>query len=74
MGPVPARQANPPYRITMVDRGWHVARPHASLVHAFDDLDEALAFVCRDSSGGTDTLVEIVSGNLYMLKPIGSAR
>ena len=73
MGPIPARQKSPPYRITMVERAWHVARPHASLVHAFDDLDEALAFVCRDS-GGMETVVEIVSGNFYMLKPIGPGR
>jgi len=57
----------------MVERAWHVARPYASLVHAFDDLDEAVGFVCRDS-GGTETVVEIVSGNFYMLKPIGPTR
>lgn len=73
MGPIPARQRSPPYRITMIGRAWHVARPHASLVHAFDDLDEAVGFVCRDS-GGAETVVEIVSGNFYMLKPIGPAR
>ncbi|WP_428668817.1 hypothetical protein [Reyranella sp.] len=73
MNPIPARQRNPPYRITMVEREWHVARPHASLVHAFGDLDEALAFVRRDGRGA-ETVVEIVSGNFYMLKPIGPAR
>ena len=73
MAPFPARQKNPPYRITMVERAWHVGCPHASLEHAFDDLDDALAFVCRDSSG-SETVVEIVSGNVYMLKPIGPAR
>src|SRR5947199_5631835 len=46
MGPIPARQKNTPYRITMIGPAWHVARPHASLVHAFDDLDEAVGFVC----------------------------
>jgi hypothetical protein len=53
----------------MVDHGWRVLRPHATLEHAFNELDEALAFVRRDSSG-TATVVEILSGNLYMLKPI----
>lgn len=73
MGPIPARKKTPPYRITLVERAWHVARPHASLVHAFDDLDEAVSFVCRDS-GGAETVVEIVSGDLYLLKPIGPTR
>lgn len=46
----------------MVERSWHVGRPHASLVSAFDDLDDALAFVRRDILG-TETVVEIVIGN-----------
>ncbi len=54
----------------MGEMAWHVARPHVSRVHAFDVLDEAVGFGCRDS-GGTETAVEIVSGNFYMLKPIG---
>jgi hypothetical protein len=70
---VPACQKAPPYRITLVERAWHVTRPHASLVHAFDDLDEAVGFVCRDSDD-LETVVEIVSGNIYMLKPIRPAR
>jgi hypothetical protein len=59
----------PPYRIIAVDRGWHVRRPGSTLVHAFDELSDALAFVRRDSSG-TAEVVEIVSGNLYMVKPV----
>jgi hypothetical protein len=59
----------PPYRITMVDGQWHVRRPHGTLAHAFDELDDALTFVGRDSRG-TAELVEILSGTLYMVKPI----
>ena len=65
MGPIPARQKSPPYRITMVGWVWHVARSHA--------LDKAVGFVCRDS-GGMETAIEIVSGNFYMLNPIGPTR
>ena len=44
-GPDSRAAEDTPYRFTMVERAWHVARPHASLVHAFDDLDEAVGFV-----------------------------
>lgn len=58
-----------PYRIVSVGRGWHVRRPRSTLVHAFDELQDALAFVHRDS-GGTAEVVEIVSDTLYMVKPV----
>ncbi len=49
----------------MIGWVWHVARSHA--------LDKAVGFVCRDC-GGMETVVEIVSGDFYMLKPIGPTR
>lgn len=69
MAQIAARPKGPPYRITMVDRGWQVLRPHASLAHAFDDIDAALSFV-RNDSCGSEATVEILSGTLYMLKRI----
>lgn len=63
----------PPYRIVMVDRGWHVMCPQASPAHAFADIDGALAFVRSDSCDG-ETTVEIVCGSLYMLKRIAVSR
>ena len=69
MGQIADRPKSPPYRITMVEGGWQVVRPYASLAHAFGDLDAALSFV-RSDSGGTETSVEILSGSLYMLKRV----
>ncbi|MCX7365016.1 MAG: hypothetical protein NTV97_24725 [Alphaproteobacteria bacterium] len=73
MGQIVDRPKSPPYRITMVDGGWQVVRPRASLPHAFSELDAALSFV-RSDSGGAETNVEILSGSLYMLKRIAPAR
>jgi hypothetical protein len=71
MGQIAPRAKAPLYRITGVERGWHVLRPHASIVHAFDDLDAAEAFVRNDSEESV-TFVEIVIDNLYMVKQIGA--
>ena len=64
-----AKRKDPPYRITLVGNAWHVTRPHATLDHAFASIDEALAFVGRDSVG-TAEFVEVVAGGTYMLKQV----
>ena len=61
------QRKDPLYRITLVDEAWHVRRPRATLDHAFDNVDDAMAFVRNDSSG-TAELVELVAGNTYMVK------
>ncbi|MGL1423619.1 hypothetical protein ACSTJ1_00310, partial [Vibrio parahaemolyticus] len=61
------RRREPPYRITLVDHRWHVRRPHATMDHAFDKLEDAVAFVQRDSAGEA-TIVELMVGNAYMVK------
>ncbi len=56
------------YRVTQVDRGWHLMRPAATMAHAFDTLDAAMAFVRKDSHG--TAVVEIMAGGVYMVKQI----
>jgi hypothetical protein len=58
------------YRITLVGEAWHVRRPRATMDHAFEDIDAAMAFV-RSDSGGTAEFVELMAGNTYMLKKLG---
>ena len=58
---------DPLYRITLVDKAWHVTRPRATMDHAFTTIDEAMAFV-RNDSGGTAEFVEVMAGNAYMMK------
>jgi hypothetical protein len=57
----------PAYRIIQADEGWHVFRPNRSLPHTFVQLDDALAFVQRDSDGAAE-LVELLVGQIYMVK------
>jgi len=67
-----AQRIDPIYRITLVNKAWHVRRPRATLDHAFDNVDDAVAFVRNDSSG-TAEYVELVAGNTYMVKRVGRA-
>jgi hypothetical protein len=60
----------PPYRITLSDHSWQVMRPHGSMPHAFDELDDALEFVRKDSDGLAE-IVELLVGSVYMVKRIG---
>jgi hypothetical protein len=66
------QRKDPLYRITLVDEAWHVRRPRATLDHAFDNVDDAMAFVRNDSSG-TAEFVELVAGNTYMVKRLERA-
>jgi hypothetical protein len=66
------RRQEPFYRITLVDKSWHVTRPRATIDHAFDNIDEAMAFV-RNDSGGTAEFVELMAGNTYMVKRLEHA-
>jgi hypothetical protein len=59
----------PCYRITLVDHSWHLTRPHASMAHTFDKLDDAFTFVSTDS-GGSPAIVEIRAQGAYMVKRI----
>jgi len=59
------------YRITLVDRTWHVRRPKATMDHAFATIDDAVGFVSNDS-GGTAEFVEVLADNIYMVKKIAS--
>lgn len=68
-----AAKRNPLYRITLVGQEWHVRRPHASLSHAFMDLDQAEDFVRSDSSEKA-IVIEIVAGTAYMVKTLEPAR
>jgi hypothetical protein len=72
MGLPAARSTLPLYRITLCDEAWHVVRPHASLAHAFADLDQAFAFVRTDSDGAEAT-VELLIDNFYIVKQVGPA-
>ncbi len=58
------------YRVTQVDRGWHVTRPIASMAHAFDTFDDALTFIRKDSGG--EATVEILAGTVYMVKQVAA--
>ena len=60
------------YRITLVDRAWHVRRPKATMDHAFASIDEAMTFV-RTDSRGTAEFVELVADNTYMVKKLARA-
>ncbi len=64
---------DPPYRITLVGKEWHVRRPHGSLSHAFARLDQAETFVRNDNGGGA-TVVEIIAGSAYMVKTLHPGR
>ena len=64
-----AAHKTPLYRITLVDKAWHVRRPRATLDHAFASLDEATSFVLNDSDGSAE-FVELVADNTYMLKKL----
>ena len=66
------QRKDPLYRITLVDEAWHVRRPRATLDHAFNNVDDAMAFVRSDSSG-TAEFVELVAGNTYMMKRLERA-
>ncbi len=66
------QRKDPLYRITLIAKAWHVRRPRATLDHAFDNVDDAVAFVRNDSSG-TAEYVELVAGNTYMVKRVGRA-
>ena len=66
------QRTEPLYRITLVDEAWHVRRPRATLDHAFDNVDDAMAFVRNDSSGAVE-FVELVAGNTYMVKRLERA-
>jgi hypothetical protein len=57
----------PLYRITLVDRAWHVRRPRATMDHAFASIDEAMTFV-RNDSGETAEFVEVIADQIYMVK------
>jgi hypothetical protein len=63
---------DPLYRITLVDNAWHVRRPRAPMAHAFDDIDDAMAFVRSDSDGRAE-FVELMAANTYMVKKLGPA-
>jgi hypothetical protein len=58
----------PCYRLTLVEDGWHLTRPDASMPHAFAKLDDALSFVSTDS--GVPAIVEIRAEGTYMVKRI----
>jgi hypothetical protein len=60
------------YRITLVDRAWHVRRPKATMDHAFASIDEAMTFV-RNDSGETAEFVEVLADNIYMVKRLEHA-
>ena len=60
---------DPFYRITLVDKAWHVRRPRATLDHAFASLEEATDFVLNDSDG-TAEFVELVADSTYMVKKL----
>ena len=60
---------DPFYRITLVDKTWHVHRPQATLDHAFASLEEATSFVKSDSEGAAE-FVELVADNIYMVKKL----
>ena len=64
---------DPPYRITLVGKEWHVRRPHAALSHAFAQLDQAETFVRRDHGDGA-VVVEIIADGAYMVKTLRSGR
>jgi hypothetical protein len=70
---VDRRSSAEPYRTTLVGKEWHVRRPHASISHAFDRLDQAESFV-SDDNGGEEAVVEIIVGTAYMVKTLGTAR
>jgi hypothetical protein len=55
------------YRLTLVEDRWHLMRPDTSTPHAFDKLDDALAFVATDN-GGASAIVEIRAEGTYMVK------
>lgn len=63
------RRRQPPYLITLVGTEWHVTRPNATMDHAFSCLDEAEAFVRRDSAGQA-TYVELIADSTYMVKQL----
>ena len=67
-----ATHKTPLYRITLVDKAWHVRRPWATLDHAFASLEEATSFVLSDSDGAAE-FVELVADNTYMVKKLGRA-
>jgi hypothetical protein len=57
------------YRLTLVEDGWHLMRPDASMPRAFDKLDDALAYVGTDNRGAS-AIVEIRAEGTYMVKRI----
>jgi len=64
-----AAHKDPFYRITLVDKAWHVRRPRATLDHAFASLEAATSFVLNDSDGAAE-FVELVADNIYMVKKL----
>jgi hypothetical protein len=67
-----AAHKDPFYRITLVDKAWHVRRPRATLDHAFASLEEATAFVLNDSDGAAE-FIELVADGTYMVKKLARA-
>jgi hypothetical protein len=59
----------PLYRITLVDKAWHVRRPRAAMDHAFETIDDAMTFVRKDSHGRAE-FVELMADNTYMVKKL----
>ena len=59
----------PLYRITLVDKAWHVRRPRAAMDHSFESIDDAMMFVRNDSDGAAE-FVELVADNTYMVKKL----
>jgi hypothetical protein len=64
-----AETKEPCYRVTLVDHGWQLTCPNASMPHAFGKLDDALSFVSIDS-GGSPAIAEIRADGAYMVKRI----
>lgn len=62
----------PTYRITRVDRAWHVVRPNAAMAHTFRQLGQAMDFV-RHDCGRHDATVELMIDDVYIVKQIEMA-